>query len=203
LEDAQILKPRITLIDGRVMATSLVVAEHFGKQHRNVMQAIKTTLMDSPRQFNELNFQLVTYRDAKGESGPMYRMTRDGFALIAMGFTGKAAIEWKVAYIDTFNAMEAALVRKLERPAATSAATAPAVNPVMMGLPPFTPRPFLELLHALDMDARAAYLICYLLATGAHRQALHASYRKIAPICPDALRLADCHGPSGAFWHGI
>lgn len=57
-------------------------------------------------QFAELNFHPVTYRDAKGETRPMYLLTRDGFTLLAMGFTGARALQFKVAYINAFNRME-------------------------------------------------------------------------------------------------
>lgn len=57
-------------------------------------------------QFAELNFLPITYPDAKGEARPMYLLTRDGFTLLAMGFTGAKAVQFKVAYINAFNRME-------------------------------------------------------------------------------------------------
>ena len=48
--------------------------------------------------------------DEQGKPRPMYQLSRDGFTLVAMGFTGKRALEWKVRYIEAFNAMERALI---------------------------------------------------------------------------------------------
>lgn len=62
---------------------------------------------------NELNFEPIKkyfikgyYTDARHRRKPMYYMTRDGFTLLAMGFTGKRAMEWKIKYITAFNEME-------------------------------------------------------------------------------------------------
>lgn len=122
--------PMITERDGVPVTTSRVVAEQFGKQHAHVLRDIEELLdqlktpgngsnfgaVDSTGaeavaklqafQFAELNFHPVTYRDAKGETRPMYLLTRDGFTLLAMGFTGARALQFKVAYINAFNRME-------------------------------------------------------------------------------------------------
>lgn len=105
------LLPMITERDGKPVTTSRAVAEQFGKQHKNVIQAIeglRTTLDETEdgRAFNRLNFQPVTLPDGKGEKRPAYLLTRDGFTLLAMGFTGVKAVQFKVAYINAFNRME-------------------------------------------------------------------------------------------------
>ena len=105
------LLPMITERDGIPVTTSRAVAEQFGKQHKNVIQSIdglRATLDETEdgREFNGLNFQPVTLPDAKGESRPAYLLTRDGFTLLAMGFTGAKAVQFKVAYINAFNRME-------------------------------------------------------------------------------------------------
>ena len=82
-------------------------AEHFGKLHKDVLRAIRN--LECSAEFNGRNFAPVDYIDEKGEPRPMYRITRDGFAFLAMSFTGKEAARWKEAYIDAFNAMEAKL----------------------------------------------------------------------------------------------
>lgn len=74
-----------------------------------VLRDIANTMADLPEEFNRLNFEAVTYLDAKGEARPQYQLTRDGFTLITMGFTGRAAMEWKIRFIEAFNAMEAEL----------------------------------------------------------------------------------------------
>lgn len=76
------------------------------------IQELETELNNLPKNGgvnNQRNFTLVEYTDAKGESRPMYELTRDGFTLLAMGFTGKKALEFKLAYINQFNKMEQAL----------------------------------------------------------------------------------------------
>ena len=87
--------PAITLVDGRPMTTSLDVAAKFGKRHANVLRMIQTQFnelnFEFVDEFNQRNFALVDYLDAKGERRPMYRLTRDAFSFLVMGFTGPAA----------------------------------------------------------------------------------------------------------------
>lgn len=97
--------------DGRIYTTSMQVAEHFGKQHKNVLRAIAN--LECSEEFTRLNFELsLKINDlANGKKEPYYRITRDGFVFLAMGFTGKEAAAWKEAYITAFNQMEAELKR--------------------------------------------------------------------------------------------
>lgn len=97
-QDAVILK------DGHAVTTSLKVAEVFGKQHKNVLQTIKT--LECPEEFARLNFQPGFYLDANNQPRPMYDIARDGLALVVMGFTGPEAMQFKIAYIQAFNQME-------------------------------------------------------------------------------------------------
>ena len=83
-----------------VFATSLQVAEVFGKRHADILRAIEALPQDD---FNERNFALVEYTDKKGEARPYYKMTRDGFSMLVMGFTGERAYQWKVEFIKAFN----------------------------------------------------------------------------------------------------
>ena len=99
----------ITVVDGKPVVTSKQVADHFGKQHRNVLVDIKSLLSDSG-EFGKLNFLLTTYISSQNKELPCYEMTRDGFTLLAMGYTGKDALLWKVKYIEAFNAMERELL---------------------------------------------------------------------------------------------
>ena len=106
------IMPIVKALNGQATTTSLNIAEVFGKNHRDVLEKIQKLtdeLSKMDGQSNERNFTLVEYTDAKGESRPMYELTRDGFTLLAMGFTGKKALEFKLAYIDQFNKMEQAL----------------------------------------------------------------------------------------------
>lgn len=92
---------------GQVTVTSLQVAEHFGKRHRDVLRAIRN--LDVPEEFGLRNFAQSSYLNEQRSEQPIFHITRDGFALLAMGFTGKDAMRWKLAYIEAFNAMEAKL----------------------------------------------------------------------------------------------
>ena len=91
-------------VDGQAITSSLLVAETFGKHHYHVMDVIKNLLSSHEKscQF----YQSANYEDGSGKSNPMYIMNRDGFTLLAMGFNGKKALEFKIKYIEAFNAME-------------------------------------------------------------------------------------------------
>jgi len=104
----------LALVEGIPTTTSRDVALHFSKDHSKVLRSIEL-IIESNRatsggvEFSERNFALTEYVDLKGESRPAYSLTRDGFSLLAMGFTGKKALQFKLAYIAEFNRMEAAL----------------------------------------------------------------------------------------------
>jgi Rha family phage regulatory protein len=89
---------------GMNVTTSRLVANKFGKQHKNVIQRIEN--LECSEEFNRLNFQPVDYVDNKGEKRPEYYITRDGFTFLVMGFTGKRAAKFKEEYINAFNQME-------------------------------------------------------------------------------------------------
>lgn len=99
-------------VNGQVTTTSLQVAEYFNKDHDKVLRAIRNLDLTDP--FNAANFGVVDYTDAKGETRPMYTMTKDGFTLLAMGFTGKKATQFKISYISAFNVMEAKIKEQLQ-----------------------------------------------------------------------------------------
>lgn len=90
--------------DGTPVTTSLIVADRFEKNHRDVLRTVRD--LECSEKFNLRNFAPVKYADAKGEKRPMYLITRDGFTILAMGFTGKKTMEWKEKYIAAFNKME-------------------------------------------------------------------------------------------------
>lgn len=95
----------VSVQNGVPCASSLSIAERFDRQHRTVLAAIRKASIDLPQDFSEQNFMLAEYLDRQGKSRPMYLLTRDGFSFVCMGFTGKKAARWKVAYINAFNAM--------------------------------------------------------------------------------------------------
>lgn len=115
--------------DHKIITTSLKVAEVFGKRHDHILRDIEglgqsrsglSSGIGDPKsgepaapnlgalnQFCRLNFEADTYRDAQKKPRPMYEMTKDGFTLLVMGYTGDKAMAFKVAYINEFNAMAA------------------------------------------------------------------------------------------------
>lgn len=97
----------VQVFKGQVTTTSLDVAKHFGKRHDNVIKSIRS--LECPEDFALLNFEECSRAGSNNKPEPYYRMTRDGFVLLCMGFTGKQAAQWKVAYIMAFNKMEQAL----------------------------------------------------------------------------------------------
>ena len=94
----------ITNENGQAVVSSREVAEHFCKEHRNVIQSIENISAENSA-VTPMFFK-TTYQAGTGKQYPMYLMNRDGFSLLAMGFTGKAALEWKLKYITAFNQMD-------------------------------------------------------------------------------------------------
>lgn len=92
------------LVNASLKTNSRIIAEAFGKQHKDVLRAIKN--MECSADFTERNFAPSEYVDATGRSLPQMLMTRDGFSFLVMGFTGKEAAIWKEKFIAAFNAME-------------------------------------------------------------------------------------------------
>lgn len=92
----------------QVVTTSLKVAEYFRKPHKDVLKSIRT--LECSTEFTRRNFSPCFYfselRNNVKRKLPMYYMTRDGFTLLVMGFTGKIAARFKEAYINAFNEME-------------------------------------------------------------------------------------------------
>lgn len=95
------------------VVSSLDVSDTFDKNHRDVMESIRNIESTiNTAEFSAL-FYLDSYKASNGKMNPMYLMTRDGFTLLAMGYTGAKAMKFKLAYIKQFNAMEKILQGKL------------------------------------------------------------------------------------------
>ena len=102
--------------DKQVVTTSVRVAEVFGKRHDNILRQINTLIgglreqQDFSRLKNEVaKYAVANYKDEQGKLRKQYIMNRDGFTLLAMGFTGPKALKFKLQYIQAFNDMEARL----------------------------------------------------------------------------------------------
>lgn len=101
-----LVEVKINIVDDQFVVDSLELADHFNKRHDNVLrdiEKIKKHLLNFEEMFIEEKIP-----DSYGRPQKAYLMNRDGFSLLAMGFTGKEAMEWKAKYIQAFNAMEKA-----------------------------------------------------------------------------------------------
>lgn len=147
----------IAVVDGQITTTSNQIAEHFGKRHDTVLRAIAN--LDIPSEWRRRNFaETVWARKNPSGGAPIktkaYRVTRDGFTLLAMGFTGKEATQWKIAYIDAFNKMEAELLEKRKTPYAI------APNQTLSAEQADTLRNLItEYAQTLTKDQQAAFII--------------------------------------------
>ena len=90
--------------NGVLTVSSLQVAKDFGKQHKHVLEAIENIKAENSAVISM--FIESTYKAGTGKKYKCYEITRDGFSLLVMGFTGKKALEWKMKYIEAFNSME-------------------------------------------------------------------------------------------------
>lgn len=100
----------LSMQNGEPVVSSRQIAENFDKNHRDVLRAVDN-LKEDVRNFAQMFFE-STEPDSYGREQRAYLMNRDGFTLLAMGFTGKAALEWKLKYIAAFNEMEKKLTEQ-------------------------------------------------------------------------------------------
>ena len=113
-------KPIGESAQGKIVTSSQAVAYYFEKQHRNVLRAIRGMLKN---EYTKEMFYEYLYTDKQNDQTyPAFLLTRDGFTLLAMGFTGKKALEWKIRYIQAFNEMERKLKEQENLVAENSAA---------------------------------------------------------------------------------
>lgn len=116
--------PKLKIINNHAYANSLDLARHFRKNHQHVLRSIDdilhTILMADASKIGHIssNFPLTnfiesTYTDSQNRQQRIYKLTRDAFALVAMGFTGERALLWKIAYIQAFNQLEAELNNRI------------------------------------------------------------------------------------------
>jgi len=117
---AKRVHPVVEIRDGQPITTSIEVARVFEKRHDHVLDAIKTLVAQLDEDYRPNFREVITeYQNGKGgtQTAPAYHLTRDGFTLLAFGFTGKRAMAFKLAYIKAFNQMEAALAEQAQQPA--------------------------------------------------------------------------------------
>lgn len=119
-------KPVGESAQGKIVTSSQAVAYYFGKRHDHVISSIRKLLSFNeaqegiPKNGDTLKKWFYEYKytnEQNYQTYPAFLMTRDGFTLLAMGFTGKKALEWKIRYIQAFNEMEKKL-KEQENPTA-------------------------------------------------------------------------------------
>ena len=98
--------------NGEPVASSRQIAENFGKEHKHVLRDIENLIGGESKIGLSSMFFKSEYISAQNKKLPEYLMNRDGFSLLVMGFTGKAALEWKLKYIAAFNEMEKKLAQR-------------------------------------------------------------------------------------------
>lgn len=96
----------VIMHDQQAVTTSLILAEAFEKEHKNVIRVIETKIGELKIEQSSKMFSKGEYTNSQNKQQPMYYLNRDGFTFIAMGFTGRKADEFKLKYIDAFNKME-------------------------------------------------------------------------------------------------
>lgn len=154
----------LRIIDGQITTTSMQVAEHFGKRHDDVLKRIRA--LDCSGEFHARNFAEMIIEVAVGKGAtrkdPAFRMTRDGFTFLCMGFTGKEAAKWKEAYINAFNQMEA----ELQQQASPNAMLVPADEDTI--LLHYNRRPLFVYRQGQDFWYRAAHVSALVGARDSH-----------------------------------
>ncbi|MEK4884894.1 Rha family transcriptional regulator [Bacillus sp. FSL W8-0223] len=98
--------------NGEVFTTSRQVAKDFGKEHKHVLESIREIIRNLTDENSAVSFKNYFIEDSytsRGKVYPQFKLTKDGFTLLAMGFTGAKALKFKIDYINQFNEMEAQL----------------------------------------------------------------------------------------------
>ena len=89
----------------KIFCKSNLVAELFEREHKNVLRDIKEIISNCSEEFSQLNYEPSNYK-VRGKEYPCYNLSKDGFTMLAMGFTGEKATQFKELYINKFNEME-------------------------------------------------------------------------------------------------
>lgn len=97
--------------DGQLVVSSREVARNFEKQHKHVLEAIDKLVEGVAEKSADLFIPNQYQHEQNGQWYKEYLLTRDGFSLLVMGFTGQRALDWKLKYIEAFNTMEQQLTK--------------------------------------------------------------------------------------------
>ncbi|MBN3437823.1 phage regulatory protein [Clostridium botulinum] len=86
-----------------VLVSSRIIANKFNKEHKDILEKIRNLVAENSA---VKNMVIESSYKNRGKKYKEYLLTRDGFSLLVMGFTGKKALDWKLKYIEAFNKME-------------------------------------------------------------------------------------------------
>ena len=102
------METKLVYANGAIALTnSILVAKKFDRNHRDVLDSIRELVKGCAENSADPMFEETTYiHPQNGQTYPMFIMNRDGFTLLAMGFTGEKALRFKLDYIKAFNVME-------------------------------------------------------------------------------------------------
>ena len=102
----------VKINNDQVVTTSLIVAEKFEREHKDVLDSIRQILV---AENSAVKFFFESTYESRGKQYPVYLMNRDGFMLLVMGFSGKRALKFKLKFIEAFNQMESTLLKKKQK----------------------------------------------------------------------------------------
>lgn len=105
-------KNLLQINNGRIITTSVSVAEKFNRRHKTIIQKIETLIeeIESHLKLTQSFFEKSSYEDDWGYTKPMYLIDRNGLSLLISGFTGADALEWKILYLKAFDKLEKRLL---------------------------------------------------------------------------------------------
>ena len=181
--------PRILLVRGEPMTTSSAIADHFEKQHKDVMRAIRKKISaQADRAFTDLHFIETTQIDKQGQERPMYRLTELGFSMIVMGFTGLKAEKWQRVYAETFIAMRTAITKRASALAQEAPQQVTVTETIYL--------PDLLRMSTAELALRLAYIISpneaallwILIQAGAAEEIVHVSLQSLLLLLTPQMR---------------
>lgn len=105
----------VIMKDRQAVTSSLNVAENFGKNHQHVLRDIDG-LKEGVQNWTDLFYEDTYIHPQNKQEYRVIYMNRDGFTILAMGFTGKKALQFKLKYIEAFNQMEKHIKQQAQIP---------------------------------------------------------------------------------------
>lgn len=103
----------VIITKGSLTTTSKIIADYFGKSHRDVTKAINS--LECSDEFSTRNFSQSEYKTGRGKSYKCYEITEKGFYFLAMGFSGSVAAEWKEKFLDEFDRLRGCSINADQR----------------------------------------------------------------------------------------